>query len=299
MSYRLQANEKLPQGLKRIAQEEIDDALSYLQNSQTDLDEAVHESRKCFKKVRGLLRLIRKEIGETVYQRENVCFRDAGRRLSELRDSAVQIETLDSLIAEEELEIAPETLASLREALIIFYNITRQRIVEEEQQLAKAADMIQAARHRIEDWPVNNDSFAAVSGGLKKVYKRGRNRLEDALEQPTVEAFHEWRKRVKYLWYGKRILRRIWPDIMKTLADETHDLSDYLGEAHDLAVLQKLVAERPLLISDDEDRETLISFLKQKRDGLHTAAYKQGKRIYAESPKAFVNRLEQYWATPK
>mgnify|MGYP002625255634 CR=1 FL=1 len=299
LSYRLQVNEKLPQGIIRIAHEQIDDALSYLQSPEDDLDEAVHESRKCFKKVRGLLRLLRKEIGEEVYQRENVCFRDAGRRLSDLRDSAVNIKTLDDVRERDDLDLAPDHLESMREALVIFYHATRQRVVEEEQGLAKTADMIQAARHRVVEWPVEEDSFAAVSGGLKKVYKRGRNRLEDALEEPSIEAFHEWRKRVKYLWYNVRILRPIWPDLMETLADEIHDLSDYLGDAHDLAMLQQLVVERPSLLPHEDDRSSLITYLEQQRDKLHTAAYQQGRRTYTESPKAFVNRLEAYWAIIK
>ncbi len=296
MSYRLQSDEKLSKGLKRIAQEEIDDALSFLESPGDDLDEAVHESRKCFKKVRGLLRLIRKEIGEEGYQRENVCFRDAGRLLSDLRDSAVKINLLDDLKEDDDLDLPPESLDSMREALVIFYHATRQRVVEEENSLAQAADMIQAARHRVEEWPIEDESFSAVSGGLKKVYKRGCNRLEDALEKPSVEVFHEWRKRVKYLWYNVRILRPIWPDLMKTLADEIHDLSDYLGDAHDLAMMQKLVAERPLMLPGEDDRDTLIAYLKQQRGKLHTAAYQQGRRLYTESPKAFVNRLEAYWS---
>ena len=58
LSYRLQSDEKLSKGLKRIAQEEIDDALSFLESPGDDLDEAVHESRKYFKKVRCVLWLI-------------------------------------------------------------------------------------------------------------------------------------------------------------------------------------------------------------------------------------------------
>lgn len=299
LSYRLKTNEKLPPGIIRIAHEQIDDALSYLQSPENELDEAVHESRKCFKKVRGLLRLIRKEIGEEVYQRENVCFRDAGRRLSDLRDSAVNIKTLDDLRERDDLDIAPESLESMREALVIFYHATRQRMVEEEDGLAKAGDMIQAARHRVVEWPVEDEMFTAVSGGLKKVYKRGRNRLEDALEEPSIEAFHEWRKRVKYLWYNVRILRPIWPDLMKTLADEIHDLSDYLGDAHDLAMLQQLVIEQPALLSNEDERDTFVSYIKAQRASLHKDAYQQGKRIYVESPKSFVSRLEAYRATIK
>ena len=296
MSYRLQKKENLAEGVKRLALEEIDKALSYLEAPQEEmLDEAVHESRKCFKKLRGLLRLVRKEMGEPVYQRENVCFRDAGRHLSELRDSAVYIQTLDSVLDDDAFPLTPDVANGMREALVIFYHATRQRTVEEEQGVVKAVDMIRAARHRVPGWPIEEDSFSAVSGGLHKVYKRGRNRLEDAQAAPSAEAFHEWRKRVKYLWYSVRLLRPIWPGLMSCLADEIHDLSDDLGEAHDLAELQKLVAKRPLILEDEEQRQRFLTFLEAQRTKLHAAAYQQGQCIYAEPPKKFLKRLNAYW----
>ena len=40
-------------------------------------------TRKCFKKVRAVLRLIRPETGEKTYRAENTCFRDAARPLTD------------------------------------------------------------------------------------------------------------------------------------------------------------------------------------------------------------------------
>lgn len=295
MSYRLQAGERLAPGVKRIALEQIDDALDYLLSPGDDLDIAVHESRKCFKKLRGLLRLVRIEIGEEVYQRENACYRDAGRLLSDLRDSKVMIKTLDDLTEEFEEVTDGEAFDSFRQTLVIFYQATYQRLVEEEQALVNAAEMVRAARLRVDGWPVNDDEFSAVAGGLHKIYNRGQNRLKDAMEEPATEAFHEWRKRVKYLWYSARILRPIWPKPMAVLAEEIHNLSDYLGDDHDLAGLQAAVEQRPSLITDDDTRNTFNSLVNGKRTELQTLAYRQGQRVYPEPPEDFVNRMEAYW----
>jgi len=295
MSYRLQRDEALSPGAKRIALEQIDEALAYLDEPGDDLDEAVHESRKCFKKIRGLLRLFRKEIGEEVYQRENECFRDAGRLLSDLRDSAVRIETADHLLYALDDSIDEALLTTVRDTLAVFYDATRRRVVVEEQGLTRAAEMIGEARQRVEGWPIDGDSFSTVAGGLRKVYRRGHNRLDDASQAPTAEAFHEWRKRVKYLWYSTRILRFIWPNSMEVLADEIHDLSDYLGDDHDLAEFRALMQEQPSLIDDHITRLTIVSLIKSEREKLQARAFQQGRRIYAESPKRFVRRLGRYW----
>src|SRR5262245_38259437 len=130
MSYRLKSGEELAPGFKRIAREQMDDALAHLTGHRPgeDLDEAVHESRKCFKKVRGLLRLLRQEIGETVYQRENVCFRDAGRLLADMRDSAVMIHTLDKVLEKSPDAASAAAFGALHETLVIIHQTSRQRV---------------------------------------------------------------------------------------------------------------------------------------------------------------------------
>ena len=52
-----------------------------------------------------------------------------------------------------------------------------------------------------------------------------------------MESLHEWRKRVKHLWYHHTLLRSLWPPVMEVTGDEAHALSDHLGDDHDLAVL--------------------------------------------------------------
>ena len=65
--------EGVPAGIERIIREQIERAIEELtgqtNNSQ---DEAVHEARKCFKKIRAVLRLVRDELPQAVYQRENL-----------------------------------------------------------------------------------------------------------------------------------------------------------------------------------------------------------------------------------
>ena len=48
---------------------------------------------------------------------------------------------------------------------------------------------------------------------------------------------HEWRKRTKDAGYHVRLLRDAAPSILEPLEDRFHDLSDALGDAHDLVVI--------------------------------------------------------------
>jgi hypothetical protein len=78
----------------------------------------VHEVRKTCKKVRAALRLVRAEIGDDVYHRENLCFRDAARRIGEVRDAQVLSKSLEKLRGQFADQIAPEIFAKIYEALL-------------------------------------------------------------------------------------------------------------------------------------------------------------------------------------
>jgi CHAD domain-containing protein len=96
MPYRLKAHESVPEGIKRIAGEQIERAIKELTDSELDPHESVHQARKRFKKIRGVLRLVREDLGE-IYSDENAWFRDTGRELSAVRDAEAMLETLDKL----------------------------------------------------------------------------------------------------------------------------------------------------------------------------------------------------------
>lgn len=295
MSYRLETGESLPTGIKRIAMEQIDQALDQLENAPEGRDEAVHDARKRFKKIRAVLRLVRDEIGEEVYKPENVCYRDAGRRLSDVRDSYVMVETVDLLTDYYADQLDPEAFAGLREKLVEEHEEFKHKILDHEEAAQEVIQTLREARKRVENWPIDHNDFSAIRGGLKRVYKRGYKGLSRSYDEPVAENFHEWRKRIKYLWYHTRILEPVWPDMFDELADQVHDLSDYLGEDHDLAELRKLIVDRPDLFSDEEDRQLLLGLIDRRSAEYRASARPLGERIYVEKPKDFVDRIEEYW----
>src|SRR5689334_17059489 len=97
MAYHFKRDESVAEGVRRIALEELDEAVSQLGGARgAGRDEAVHEARKSVKKVRALLRLVQPELGDT-YRGESRVLRDAGRTLSAFRDAGSVIEALGKL----------------------------------------------------------------------------------------------------------------------------------------------------------------------------------------------------------
>src|SRR5262245_34387092 len=98
MSFALRLDESLHTGLRRIARKEMEDARAYVtQTANGSRDEAVHEARKCCKKLRAILRLVRPAIGERQYRYENIAYRDAARPLTAVRDAKILVESVDKL----------------------------------------------------------------------------------------------------------------------------------------------------------------------------------------------------------
>jgi CHAD domain-containing protein len=272
-AYRLKKSEPVPEGIARIARGRIDHAIDALKDAS---EEGVHDARKDMKKLRALLRLVRGEIGEEVFRREADTFRDAASELSGLRDADVMLATVADLEERYGAEVGP-----VRQALEAHRIRTtgggRERVAQ------AATGMLTEARGRVDDWSLERDGFEVFEDGLRRTYRRGRRDWRAAAKEPSTENLHEWRKRVKDLWYQCSILERSWKPVMSALADEAHELSDRLGDDHDLAVLSEFGAE------------SLEPLIATRREELQDEAFTYGARLYADKPGAFVGRIESWW----
>lgn len=298
MSYRFKKQETVPVGIKRIADEQIESSIHKLTRSiKANRAEAIHSARKHFKKMRALVRLVRDEVGHDAYKQENACFRDAGRELSDVRDAQVRVETLDDLLDHYQDSINSKQFDGIRQVLVKAYETARKSKAPNQKEITEIVSDLEAAQARIQAWGID-DEWVALQGGLHRVYKRGYKDFFQACEQPTSENLHEWRKRVKYLWYHLRILSPVWPKPLKALKKQAKKLADLLGDDHDLAVLRTFIMDAPEAFAEENDQlGVLLALIQQRQIELQTQARFLGQRIYAEKPKAFVKRMGNYWQT--
>jgi CHAD domain-containing protein len=257
--------------LRRAAREQLDAAAEGL-NQPDDPVEAVHDARKRLKKTRALLRLARPAMPARTFRKRNRELRDQGRALSGARDADVLLETVDGL--------ADRYSGRLPKAR---FTAARTRLARDRPEGVPEHDVPTLAA-RSDGWPVDAVDAATLTRALATTYERGRKAFAEADAGPTMENLHAWRKRVKDLWYQQKLLKRVWPDVMDALAGEAKALSKLLGEDHDLAVL---AAELP-------DDDALAPLIEHRRAELLEQARSLGRRVYAESPKAFRKRVRSY-----
>jgi CHAD domain-containing protein len=292
-TYRLLPGETVSAGVKRVIRAQVDDAIAQLRGEAgTPPGEAVHEARKDLKKTRSALRLVRAELGDA-YQRENDHYREVGRALSSFRDAEVLIEALDELV-ERFGDAAGERFVPLRDELDA-QNRAASDDGSLERAMAQAAAALDAGRPRIEELPLSGDGWRLIGPGLQRSYRRGRKRLGAVEEDASVTNLHEWRKRVKDLWYQLRLIREADRELIGSLSDHAHGLSDHLGDDHDLALLREEGLRRSDVFGEAGDQRVLFELIDQRRGELQFAALTLGKRIYDEKPKKFRKRLESRW----
>lgn len=273
----------------------VDDALDQLRQARArdgDTTQAVHETRKDLKKARSVLRLVREGLERERYREQNSRLRYTGRLLADARDAAVKLETLRALADTRRDEVSPELLERLSDALEAE---RRQQSDPDElaSRVAAAQRELERSRGEIAHWDPEG-SWGTLSAGLQRSYGRGRDGYVAVRERPGDEgAVHEWRKRVKDLWYQLRLLRDAWEGVLGATADELDRLSDLLGEHHDLAVLVEDVEQR--MPQPDGDAARLVKAARARQADLLGEALPIGERVYAERPKRFAKRLGAYW----
>lgn len=292
MSYRLDLELPIGQAARSVAIEQLRDAAAGLREARSheQAAEAVHNARKDLKKTRSLLRLVRSGLPADAYCRDNRALRDIARSLSDARDGAVLVETLDGL-SERLVGLLPEqAVAGLRERL------AEQGGSQSSGALRRAAaSELQAAADQAKTWPLDRCDEVTLHADIQRTYARGRRAFATTQDEPTVTRLHDLRKRVKDLWHHQRLLAQAWPGTLDAMARESHRLSDLLGDDRDLALLAAVLREAggpaSRIPADDDPLRELVA---ERRGELRAQAMDLAARVYAEKPKAYGRRLSAY-----
>ncbi|MDQ6817847.1 MAG: CHAD domain-containing protein, partial [Actinomycetota bacterium] len=279
MAYRLGEAESTREGLRRCAREELESAiLDLTERVNEDPVEALHDARKSLKKERSLLRLARNSLPASERRRENAALREAGRRLSFVRDADVMIEALDK-IAERYAGQFPRTAVdAIRHRLEQDREAARLEL-KTSGAPAAVAEELRDMLARVDEWRLRTGGWKAIGAGLRRSYRDGRRAFARARKEPSVVSLHEWRKRCKDHWYHLRLLERIAPNTVAAHADDAHLLSELLGDDHDLAVLQESLVARAGEVP--VDTAAVLAAIDHRRGQLQEEAFFLGQRVYA------------------
>jgi CHAD domain-containing protein len=284
MGYRLTQDESIPIGMRRVAREEIDSAVAQLgETDKAKADEAVHEARKSVKKLRGAIRLLMPGLGEAG-ERDNIALRDVGRALSDFRDAAALIETVDHLKARYPEDPSAAELPEVRAALVTLRD-QAEKESNPEVAAANAVRTLRSFRRRLNRWDIGADGFSAIEPGLRATYRRGRKALERAQKDAIPENFHELRKRVKDRWYHTRLLEDLWANALGCPENDLKQLQEWLGDDHNLAMLRERVAAG----------SAVAALIARCQAELRENSLSLAAILYKEKPRVFARGVRHLW----
>lgn len=299
MRYRIDPHKHVGDELRRTAVETLDEAIRLLDGlAGADVDgsiDRVHRTRKRCKETRGLLRLARRAIGDEDYAEVDALVRDAARELSALRDTQVVMATVSRLIDhadDDERSVLEELYADVSHT-----GVAASRIDAADPRVRSARKLLKQARKRARRWDLVDDVSPLVEGAVR-AHRQGAKALGRLLSEGDDEYSHEWRKRVKHLWYQTRLLQAAAPPMLDPVIAIADECAEALGDDHDLAVLVELLddADGPRRHLGDASCDRAVAAARRRQDELREQALRLGRILYAESSPSLGQRLGAYWA---
>ena len=296
MAFRFRLHEPITKDFRRIGTEQIERAIAQL-SAGDDVPKEVHEARKCLKRLRALLRLGREGLGKEVFQAENARFRTIAGRLSSVRDDHVVIETLVGLEATTDDDEVRSALRRARAAFLDAHaaeDATAGHAVDPAT-LAEVQAELAGALESFRDLKLNPKGTPTLVAGLVRIYRRGRKGLVTAYATGHDEDFHTLRKAVQAHWRHMGLLTRLWPEMFSARVEAARELSQILGDDHDLALLKTRIAALGADTLADDEKGSLLALISDRQGMLRRLAEPRGEMLFAASPKAHGQWITALW----
>ena len=293
MAYRFRKNENVGAALQRMVQEEMRGAVRVLQSGGDDgASSSVHDARKAIKRVRSLLRLVRSELGPA-FRRQNLLLREASHRLAPVRDAEAMLEIFSDL---RERNGRRFCFPSVENALNRKRDNARRGAARLAHSVIPVFSRTAAKALRL---PVSSVGFPALESGLRKSFRRGKKAWALVLEHPTDRNFHDWRKRVKDLWYQLRLLEPAIGKKLRLYQQRIKRLEKWLGDDHNLTVFREALSEHRGAYGDADEIASLLELVQSWQQMLRKKSRTLGKAIYRSKPGAVTKRIERRWTAWK
>lgn len=289
MPFVLQSFEPLSVGIRRLLGEQLASVHRHLlsQNAQAgegaDPTFAIHEARKGLKRCRTLLRLLRRALGRDEAQALGGKLRDLGRLLSPYRDRHMLSEAVARLADKTAASPFAEALGPVRSALSeqdLLQPIPEEILRTLLPVLRSVAAVLETRLRELDEAELRS----SLRAGLRRLFRRGRRAFRLAYREPTDAHFHEWRKRVKDVYYVGCLLHLSRPQKLAPWVDALDQLSDDLGDEHDLGILANVLQARTL--GGVAAVALTLQLIARRREELRITSRLAGQALYRRSPAA-------------
>jgi CHAD domain-containing protein len=291
--FEIKRRETFSEGIFRIL-EQLNSDTARLMMAKSRMHLSVHEARKNLKKLRAVLRLIRHEIGAEQYTELNTFYRLVAQQVAPVRDVTSQIELLENF--ENKIQ-AP----GLRKVILKSIGITKKKRKKEFAEFYrkkiqdKVFNELRANAEVLKRLNIAGNAGIFIGKSVNKIFKDTLKCMQAAEKEGSNEAYHDFRKKVKYLMYQMMILKNAWPKYFESYISELDELQKHLGNLHDLNILNNLVVEGEVFDLDKKQKDAFLKYIYPRRASLKKQIHQIGSRIFVENSRSFSQRLLGIW----
>ncbi len=288
MAFRLRPDESVAHGLRRLATKELRSVRDELRRSDAPADDAIHEARKSVKKVRVIMELIDADHGHGLAAGPKR-LRKVNRTLSELRDADAMLEILAKLRKKHPRLLDEHAVARVRRWLSS-HKLASMKAARDDGAWKKIDRELGKLRQGVKRWRPAHRRFRALATGIRLTYRLGRKAMIRARRRRRPSDFHDWRKRVKELWYQLRLVEGSDPGIRRDVGVLQH-VERWLGDDHNLVVLCAQLSKDASLCDLERVRHAADHYQRE----LRRKAIASCTRVYADSPDGYLRRVKHAW----
>ena len=294
MAFELAPEQDIRDGVRQVATEQIDRALARF-SSKSKGGNAVHETRKSLKRLRALVHLIKAAIPKSDFKQRQAKLKQIANSLSGVRDIQAMLETMAKLEAWDERAGRGRVVSAIRDHLEAKRDAAEKAL--KSSGTVKIRKQLKEVRKDFDEIVFEQNDFKYLASTIEEDYRLARRSFRRAYKLNEDEAFHDWRKYVQRHWRQLLLVAPSWPKALRPNILLARDLSEVLGEDHDLYVLLQYIQSEETNFGSRRDVKAYLSLCQDRQRHLRLIAHDMGSRLLAEKPSSLATRLNAYWKT--
>lgn len=259
----------------------------HAENVSPDL--AIHEIRKCFKRIRALLKFFPESMKD-ISQKFTHEASELGKELSVARESYINLQLFKKILEEGEA-INPGRVKIILGILDEKHKEIIEHLVIEKKFFIEIQTFIYELERKLTDWLLHPSFLIKVPDTIITTYTKSYDSFNETESDKSAEHLHDLRKKMKVLWYQIDFAKQDQPKFFKLKANELRKITELLGTDHDWYVFQNEIKKAEYFLTSAE----IVFIEKQIQHFQSTNHHKlmmRLKKFFSEPPELFGQKIQ-------
>ncbi|MCK9336936.1 MAG: CHAD domain-containing protein [Arcobacteraceae bacterium] len=256
-------DKNLDEQLQKIAIKLTKKIIDICNDKKISDDKAIHQIRRCFKKLRALLHIYQFNLDDGFWKVQNELFKQYAKSCSDIRDSKILEDLYFKIIKKYSLDDNT--------------NLDILKIIKDSKQNIDIKALRKSIKKamkenikNIKNYKLEKNNKSYIISNMKQVYNQVKVFYKEVKSVDDDLKYHSMRKWLNYYWYHHKLSKNKDPKKMKQLKC----LVDTLGEIHDITIFKKLLEE-----TEYKENSDFVKALYQEQFTLKMIALSLSKKI--------------------